>query len=69
MPISSIQVDPCLQVEKSDYDLETAMGLYGFTDFELMWERTMDTKYDSPRQTANPHCYAMLDVHVVVHRT
>ncbi len=39
---------PVLQVEKSDYDLETAMGLYGFTDFELMWERTMDTKCESP---------------------
>ena len=32
------------QVEKPDYDLETAMGLYGLTDFELMWERAMDTK-------------------------
>ena len=42
-----------LQVEKSDYDLETAMGLYGLTDFELMWERTMDTKYDSPSSAFN----------------
>jgi hypothetical protein len=32
------------QVEDSEYHLETAMGLYDLTDFELMWERAMDTK-------------------------
>ena len=35
---------PCVQVETPEYDLETAMGLFGLTDFELMWERAMDTK-------------------------
>ena len=33
-----------LQVPDSDYHLETAMGLFDLTDFELMWERAMDTK-------------------------
>ena len=33
-----------LQVADSDYSLATAMGLFDLTDFELLWERAMDTK-------------------------
>ena len=33
-----------LQNPASDYCLETAMGLYDLTDFELIWEPAMDTK-------------------------
>ena len=32
------------QVTDSDYTLATAMGLFDLTDFELFWERAMDTK-------------------------
>ena len=32
------------QYEDTSLDLETAMGLYGLTDFELLWERSTDTK-------------------------
>lgn len=28
----------------SDVNLETAMGLYGLQEFELLWERASDTK-------------------------
>ena len=32
------------QVPDSEYHLETAMGLFDLSDFELVWERAMDTK-------------------------
>jgi hypothetical protein len=33
-----------LQVPGTTFSLETAMRLYGLTDFELLWERGKDTK-------------------------
>ncbi len=37
------------QYEDASLTLETAMGLYGLTEFELLWERSTDTKCDAHR--------------------
>ena len=35
---------PWQERTSSSVNLETAMGLYGLTDFQLLWERSTDTK-------------------------